>query len=104
ADITIPALVDFADGLVHCLGHPIGGVTSQVFGQRSTVDVASGSLRASREALRLLEHFIGNRHRSFHTRSITDQGFGSNWAGSTRARGSGASRGSSRGWRPSPPA
>ena len=56
---------------VQCGRDFFGRMTSNVLSQGSAKDFAAGALRATSQALDLLEHIVGNGDGRFHTLSIT---------------------------------
>ncbi len=57
--------------LVHCLGDLVGRVPGEVFLQCVAEELASRPLGAPRQLFCASKHLVWNRHRRFHTKSIT---------------------------------
>src|SRR5665811_2500853 len=72
-DERMKAVVHIPVCTVQCLGYLVGGMTRQVFLQGGTDHVAPRPLGTAGEPLHPLEDVVRNRHRSFHSGSVTTQ-------------------------------
>lgn len=64
-------VANVGDNTVHCVRHLVGRVARHVFRQSRTEDLASRPARTACEAVDFREYLVRNRHRGFHTQSIT---------------------------------